>query len=532
MAIALCEEMNLERLRKSISASDVNSLSVFFTVKTHKESAPFRAIVTEKGSWQGSLSRFLQKHLSAISLDDPFLVKNSNQVIAYFSGVEASCPKRFAFSIDVEDLFYSIPHPELFCAVRTFIEDAGPVAFQNMTGLSTDNFLELLRFYLSSTIVTFNDRCLIQKEGVCIGSCLAPLLSDIFLSTLDKRIQASLYNASVLKVFRYVDDYLVVMNATEARDRGIVVDDIIDIFVCNAFGMKFTHELPQEGHIQYLDVCFIFEETRVCWQYKPRSRKQIINYKSAHSKLVKRAIAKNCIRSALAKSCEHRVRESVHAQLRRLEKAGFQREIVASVVESQISEVKSGGRHRQVDNTRPQQRPVVVPYWHKVSHRLKKVGDKCGVRVVFSAPEKLGRLCRLVNEPKKRSACKIRHTKALVDCKVGVVYNIPLACGKRYIGQTGRCINERLLEHRRTVTSISGGGHLADHIRRCSYKPACKAFLEETSVLRKFRTQKSREIFEALCIANDKDHCVSTPSIVLRRKELDYLKANGVDRVS
>ncbi|XP_070380831.1 uncharacterized protein [Dermacentor albipictus] len=343
------QKLNLEKLRRSINAADILSLSVFFTVKPHKESVPFRAIVTEKGSWQGILSRYLQKHLSTIPLEDPFL---------------------------------------LFSSVRSHVEDMAPVAFQNMTGLSTDNFSELISFYLSSTIITFNDSCFIQKEGVCIGSCLAPLLSDIFLASIDKRIQASLYNAGVEKAFRYVDDYLV---------------------------------------------------------YKPRSKKQILNYQPAHSKLVKRAKAKNCIRSALDKSCEHQVRDSVDAQLRRLEKAGFHGEIVASVVESQIREAKA-------------------------------VGDRCGVRVVFSASEKLGRMCRLVNESQKKSACKIKHTKALVECDVGVVYSIPLACGKCYIGQTGRCLNERLLEHRRNATSLSGAGHLADHIRRCSHKPAWKAF--------------------------------------------------------
>lgn len=200
---------------------------------------------------------------------------------------------------------------------------------------------------------------------------------------------------------------------------------------------------------------------------------------------------------------------------------------MASVVESQIREVKVGGRRTLKEDARPQKRPVVVPYWHQVSHRLKKVGDRCGVRVVFSAPEKLGRMCRLVNESQKKPACKIKHTKALVECDVGVVYSIPLACGKCYIGQTGRCLNERLLEHRRNATSLSGAGHLADHIRRCSHKPACKAFFERTRVLRKYSNQKNREIFEAFCISNENDYCVSAPSVVLGKKELDYLRANG-----
>lgn len=50
--------------------------------------------------------------------------------------------------------------------------------------------------------------------------------------------------------------------------------------------------------------------------------------------------------------------------------------------------------------------------------------------------------------------------------------------------------------------------------------------LEQTRMLRRFSYQKNWEITEAFCIANEKDFRVSAPSVVLRKHEFNYLKAN------
>lgn len=49
-----------------------------------------------------------------------------------------------AFSVDVTDLFYSLPHDGMFQRVRDSIERQGSVNFQNNVGISSDSFLELL----------------------------------------------------------------------------------------------------------------------------------------------------------------------------------------------------------------------------------------------------------------------------------------------------------------------------------------------------------------------------------------------------
>lgn len=64
-------------------------------------------------------------------------------------------------------------------------------------------------------IVHFGDQNYIQKQGVCIGVCIksavAPVLSEIYLSVLDRELQEHIQNTSpgVVLVRRYADDLLI-----------------------------------------------------------------------------------------------------------------------------------------------------------------------------------------------------------------------------------------------------------------------------------------------------------------------------------
>ena len=118
-----------------------------------------------------------------------------------------------------------------------------------------------------------------------------------------------------------------------------------------------------------------------------------------------------------------------------------------------------------------------------------------------------------------RAACDKQHKNKFVPCVVGVVYSIPLTCKKVYIGQTGRCINDRLREHA-CSTRASPSGNLAVHCDRCG----CTPVLEDTTVLGRHRHQRTREITEAFHISRYKDNCVSAPSIALYDCELAFLR--------
>lgn len=71
--------------------------------------------------------------------------------------------------------------------------------------------MTLLEFYLCSALVSYDGRVYIQRKGICIGSCVAPVLCNIFLSAIDRDLACVFDDAKVQKVFRYVDDFLVIL---------------------------------------------------------------------------------------------------------------------------------------------------------------------------------------------------------------------------------------------------------------------------------------------------------------------------------
>lgn len=80
------------------------------------------------------------------------------------------------------------------------IEEYGAVCFQNAVGTSVTRFLDFMLFYLSSTIIRKNKQFYVQKEGICIGSCIALILSNLPLACYNRQ------NLSALAKFNSVDE--------------------------------------------------------------------------------------------------------------------------------------------------------------------------------------------------------------------------------------------------------------------------------------------------------------------------------------
>ncbi|XP_064475670.1 uncharacterized protein LOC135389564 [Ornithodoros turicata] len=419
------------------------------------------------------------------------------------------------FSIDVEDLFYSIPQEVLLPEVQEVIDRSGIIAFQNNTGMATSAFMELLTAYLSSTIIRQADQLFIQKSGTPIGSGLSPVLCDIYLGACDVNVNRALEGTCDFQIFRYVDDFLVFFRGVTSSN-PISKEDVLNTFRTCAKGLNFTYEIPVDGTIHLLDLRLHDAGLHMCWAYDPRLRKEVLPYKSAHSKIVKRGIVMNALDSALARSCEHCVTDSFHAQVAKIRKGGYPEVMIIKVAETLLKKIKGSAKPAR---PRPPGRPVCIPYVHAIAHNIKNVASRHGVPVVMSAHVKFSSLCAKVNRPKKKQGCAIQHRNPHVECQQRVVYRIPLQCGRVYIGQTGRCLNVRLQEHGASIKKTPSG-HLALHCRDCG----CKPDLARTDVLSVHNEQLTREIVEAFFITkHDDDECVSAPSLSLSPAEISYL---------
>lgn len=95
-------------------------------------------------------------------------------------------------------------------------------------------------------------------------------------------------------------------------------------------------------------------------------------------------------------------------------------------------------------------------------------------------------------------------------CAMGVVYDIPFSCGALYVGQTGRCFNDHLQEHKMSL-GATPSGHLAIHKEDCG----CRLLFSQTSVLFRSKDQKARELKEICHQMNRLSPCFSNTPISL-----------------
>ncbi|CAN7939686.1 unnamed protein product, partial [Ixodes hexagonus] len=323
--------------------------------------------------------------------------------------------------------------------------------------------------------------------------------------------------SKVVKVCRYVDDFLIFLD-TDYTCFKTLATEVIACFKNCMEPLEITFELPLEESLRFLDLRLEVLTRHVCWAYEPRGNKPLLPFHSAHSKLVKRGVVRMCLKNSITKSCKHTIQKSFNGQVARLKSAEYPESLLTSVVERLLKEIKQGDGVNREPRDRTG-RPVVVPYMHKFSHNLKRAANRVHVDVVFSAPNKLYSMCKKVNSPSSNTVgCTKKHRTNFVSCVEGVIYSFPLSCGGVYIGQTGRCLNDRLREHHNNVLNTNSG-HLGIHCRDCG----CSALLNNCTVLGRSPNQLTREIIEAANIDRRSDRCVSRPSITLSQRELEYL---------
>ncbi|XP_077526148.1 uncharacterized protein LOC144137987 [Haemaphysalis longicornis] len=369
-AVQLCKRAGLSKLASSVKACKEISLSAFYSAKTHKELCPFRAIVSERGTWQRELGRFLQRSMCLLEVDDPYLIRTPGTVSDY---LREECPVGVsAFSVDIKDLYYSLPQEEVCTEVSNCIDRYGAIKFQNACGTTVDRFLEFLKFYMQSTFICLDDKLFIQRKGVCIGSCIAPVLSDILLASYDRKLESKLSQTSAVKVMRYVDDFLI-FYSTNPSDEQLAAKTVFDGFVAELSCFELTTEHPSDNKLRFLDLELTYLDSHVCWRYAPRSQKSLLPFSSAHSKIVKRGIATACMKAALSRSCDHQVDESFLSQVARLKLAGFPATLLANIAESLLAGLKKKRSVAIQSETNSQQKIAVIPYVHKVAHNLRKV---------------------------------------------------------------------------------------------------------------------------------------------------------------
>lgn len=83
------------------------------------------------------------------------------------------------------------------------------------------------------------------------------------------------------------------------------MESIQATFVEHKGGLKFTHEWLGNQPLQLLDLKITFHDESVCWMYAPRTKKSLLQFDSAHTKLIERGTVASTLGAALKKSCDY-----------------------------------------------------------------------------------------------------------------------------------------------------------------------------------------------------------------------------------
>lgn len=73
---------------------------------------------------------------------------------------------------------------------------------------SSERLLDLVNLYLDSFFTEYEGTLFLQQEGVCVGSCIASVLSDMYSAQLNQCMETQMRELLIAACFRYVDDYL------------------------------------------------------------------------------------------------------------------------------------------------------------------------------------------------------------------------------------------------------------------------------------------------------------------------------------
>ena len=201
---------------------------------------PLRPVVSNIGTATYETSKYLARLLQPLAKSE-YTIESTKDFISKLQGKKI--PKNFELvSFDVVSLFTKVP---LDFTIRIILDKVYKDKIIK-TKLKRNQMKKLLEMCTKEAHFSFNGNVFKQKNGVAMGSPLGPVIANIFMVELEKRLVPAM-NGKVSLWFRYVDDTFTFIKKGE-------IDAVVRCL--NGFheSIKFTFEKEENREISFLDV--------------------------------------------------------------------------------------------------------------------------------------------------------------------------------------------------------------------------------------------------------------------------------------
>ena len=491
-----CNEL-LKRWKKSGYISEATYFSLLNTdgnlprayglPKIHKANHPLRIIISSIDSPTYFLAKFISNILSK-SLTKPFsYVKDSvdlkNRLLKIF------IPTNYVLiSLDVSSLFTNVPHELVIEGLKRRFHQVVN------TNIPETEFIACVKFLLNSTYFTFNNKIYEQVYGTPMGSPISPILADIVMQDLETHCLNNI-KFDIPVFFRYVDDILALVPINK-------IDDIIRVF--NAFHprLKFTHEMENNGCINFLETTIIRSNTsfKFDWFIKPTASGRFIDFASHHPLSQKIASIICLTDKAFYISDKEFLDTNINKILNLFLKNNYPLKFINKHIHKRLTYLNNKPSNNCNENK--VEHRISLPFVDKLSQNLGKILHKAGIKTVYKMNNKLN--SRIIKRGK--DILPKENIK-------GVVYQLNCGgCDAVYVGETKRRINTRIKEHENNIRLVSATNSvITDHRINSGHDFGWKDF----KILNKESNYFKRNIAEMLHIKSNKN-CINKQNDTIR----------------
>ena len=397
--------------------------------KVHKPGAPLRPIVASRGSITYGIARHVADLLSPLVGKNGYALKNSADLVSSLSNCTLQ-EDDILVSFDVTALFTKVPVDKSVDVIHDKLESDPTLA--NRTQLSAVHVRDLLLLCLKTTYFLYDGVIYTQVEGAAMGSPVSPIVTNLFMEWFEEHaIQTFMYEITLWK--RYVDDTIVAMDDSLLEDFTSHINTIHP-------SIKFTREEEVDKSLPMLDArttrnpvgglsFSVYRKPTHTDQYLQFNSNQPLNHKLG----VIRTLRHRC--ETICSTEEAKLLELEHLK-KVLSVSGY-----TKTSWDIASRPKPPAAPRDPPETRKKGH-ITLPYVGHVSDALARTIRKTGVAVHMKPYNNIrSHLVRPKDKVKKED-------------KPGVIYHIQCGdCAESYVGETGRQLKDRILEHQRRSTS-------------------------------------------------------------------------------
>lgn len=386
---------------------------------------PGRPIISNCNSETEKVAEYIESYLKSKSTQHPSYIKNTQDFISKIKEIEIP-ENALLITLDVESMYTNINNMDGIQAVEELFSD-------NVNDHVYPYIKKLLEQTLNNNDFEFNGSRYIQKSGVSMGIKFAPSFADIFMAKWEKEAFKK-YPHSPRFYCRFLDDIFMIW--THGIEK---FNELLTILNSHHPTIKLKATIS-ETEVNFLDTTVYrseLEHSRLYTKvyFKPTDTHALLHKTSFHPKSTFRGIIKSQILRFKSICTTHSdFNQAWHVLFKALCKRHYSKRWLRKIKKDTLSEIESNDRAGL---------ECAIPGNSKDGHFQCNLKFSClTCQSSQTCHNFIGSNTDHIYPIRGRICCKSRNLIYLIECKL---------CADQYVGQTGRELRQRFLEHRRAL---------------------------------------------------------------------------------